>query len=321
MRSRIRKAFVLGAGLGTRLRPLTERLPKPLIPVANKPLITCAFNHLLESGVERFIVNTHHRAEAYDSVFPGRTYLQAPIEFRHEPEVLETAGGIKNVEDLLGKEPFIVYNGDILTDLPLEPAVRAHLDRENEVTMVLRSRDGPLQISFDAQTQRVTDIGRQLNSQSHAGHLFTGIYLVRPDFLARIPAKSKISVVPIFREMIRGGARLGGIVIDSGNWWDLGTRGHYLGVHQHLAAASAPSTSHLSRLGCAPWISGTAQISSTVEISGATAVGDHVTIHETARLHDCIVWGGAEIAKASVLDRCVVTAGTCVSGSHADADF
>src|SRR4051812_19671503 len=103
-------AFVLGAGLGTRLRPLTEVRPKPLIPVCNRPLIEYAFDHLLTLDgvdalrIERFVVNTHWLPEVYTRLFPDAQYRGKPIHFRHEPNILETAGGIKNVEDLLGGE-------------------------------------------------------------------------------------------------------------------------------------------------------------------------------------------------------------------------
>ena len=98
----VKKAFVLAAGLGTRLRPLTDTLPKPLIPVGLKPLITFAFDHLIaDAGVEEFIVNTHHLAGAYAGAFPDGTYRGRPLHFRHEPVLLETGGGIRNVADLL----------------------------------------------------------------------------------------------------------------------------------------------------------------------------------------------------------------------------
>src|SRR3954467_6945214 len=100
-------AFVPGARPGTRLRPLTEVRPKPLIPVCNRPLIEYAFDHLRGLGVERFVVNTHWLPEVYPRLFPEAQYPGRPIVFRHEPQILETAGGIKNVEDLLGSEPFI----------------------------------------------------------------------------------------------------------------------------------------------------------------------------------------------------------------------
>jgi len=297
------KAFVLGAGLGTRLRPLTSQRPKPLIPVANRPLIEFGFNHLLGGGVDGLVVNTHWRAEAYAEAFPRPTYRDVPLTFRHEwPEVLETAGGIKNVEELLGNDTFWVYNGDILSTLPLAPALRAHRDAGNEVTLVLRSQGGPLQVAFDAHNGRITDIGGRVNAQSEPRFLFTGIYLVEPGFLARIPAVTKISVVPIFCEMIRSGAKLGGVLIDEGEWWDLGTREQYLAVHRAL-----PQT--------APWIAAGAIVDPSAQVLGATAIGTGASIGAGARLTDCIVWDRAEIAPGSVLHRCIVTSGARAEGT------
>src|SRR4051794_9708161 len=179
-------AFVLGAGLGTRLRPLTEVRPKPLIPVCNRPLIEYAFDHLASIGAERFVVNTHWLPEVYTELFPDAQYDGKPIVFRHEPDILETAGGIKNVEDLLRGETFAVYNGDILTDLPLAPALAAHRARGNEVTLVLRSKDGPLQLSLDEKSGAISDISGKLGSPPSPRYLFTGVYFVEPAFLQRI---------------------------------------------------------------------------------------------------------------------------------------
>jgi NDP-sugar pyrophosphorylase family protein len=308
----ITSAFVLGAGLGTRLKSLTKACPKPLVPVANKPLITYAFDHLIGAGVRRFIVNTHWRADAYASAFPKAAYRGFPIEFRHEsPGILETAGGIKNVEDLLRGETFIVYNGDILTDLPLSPAIDAHLAAGNEVTMVLRSKDGPLQVAFDPATQRVSDIGNRLHSQNDSAFLFTGIYLIDPVFFQRIPPHTKISVIPIFLEMIKSGARLGGIVINEGHWWDLGTREQYLAVHAFLGAHRHNSM----------WIDPTATVAHDAKLSGAIAIAARAEIGPRATLRDCIVWEDARIAAESLLNECVVTARAEVSGSHSRADL
>src|SRR5690242_12726955 len=100
--SKITQAFVLGAGLGTRLRPLTDDLPKPLVPIFQKPLITFAFDHLIAFGIEKFIVNTHHLPERFAETFLENSYREIPITFVHEPVRLETGGGIKNIESLLG---------------------------------------------------------------------------------------------------------------------------------------------------------------------------------------------------------------------------
>ena len=309
----IHTAFVLGAGLGTRLKSLTAHRPKPLIPVANRPLIAYAFDHLREAGVERFVVNTHWRAEVYGTAFPGGTHDGAPIAFRHEaPEVLETAGGIKNAEDLLGSGPFWVYNGDILSTLPLAPALRAHLESGNEVTLVLRSHGGPLQVACD-KSGGVTDIGKLVDPAAAPRFLFTGIYLVNPEFFARIPPATKISVIPIFCDMIRTGARLGGVVIDEGHWWDLGTREHYLDVHRALHIADCG-------LRIADWIHPTASVSPSAQITGATTIGPGARIGDGAQLHDCIVWENAEVTAGAVLARCILTPGTRAEGRQTDAD-
>jgi mannose-1-phosphate guanylyltransferase len=264
--------------------------------VVNRPLITYAFDHLLGAGVERFIVNTHWRAEAYDVAFPDRTYRGAPITFREEkPEVLETAGGIKNVEDLLRGGPFWVYNGDILSTLPLEPALRAHQDAGNEVTLILRSSGGVLNVAFEH--GRVVDLRNTLGRGG--GFLFTGICLVEPEFLARIPPATVISVVPIFCEMIRAGAKLGGVVIDDGEWWDVGSPASYLAVHRAMRKSEVGSRK-------SDWIAPSAHVAADVEITGATAIGARARIGAGARLHDCIVWGDVEVAPGAELEGCVV---------------
>lgn len=281
-----RTAFVLGAGLGTRLRPLTARRPKPLIPVGGRPLICHAMDHLLALGVERFVVNTHWCAERYAEFFPDGKYKGAPVTFVHEsPEVLETAGGIWNARAHLEGGPFVVYNGDILSDVPLERAWAHHLASGNEVTLVLRSHGGNQNVSFDA--GRVLDLRRALRPDIVPGHVFTGIYFVEPGFIARIPAGEKMSVVPIFHTMIREGAKLGGIVLDEGDWRDLGTRKEYLAA---CAAIGEPP---------------------------ATAA----QIGEGAVLRDCIIWPGGEVAPGARLTRCIVTDGAHAEGEWMDRDF
>lgn len=303
-------AFVLGAGLGTRLKSLTRLRPKPLIPVCNAPLITRAFSHLHSAGVRRFVINTHWQAHAYQTAFPDHLWNQCPLRFSHEsPEVLETAGGLLHAAALLpGDAPFWVYNGDILSSLPLEKAWTAHQSAGNEVTLVLRSQDGPLHILRDDSSGRILDIGRRLHPEREPHHLFTGIYLVEPAFLRRIPTGTKLSVIPVFLDMIREGARLGSAVVDEGAWWDLGSREQILQVHSHLADSG-------------PWIAPSAAVAPTAEISPATAVGERSHVGEGATLTDCVVWEDAHIAPGTRLHRCIVTAGASVNGSHSDTDF
>jgi NDP-sugar pyrophosphorylase family protein len=139
--------------------------------------------------------------------------------------------------------------------------------------------------------------------------LFTGIYLVEPAFLERVPAGQKLSVVPVFVDMIREGARLGGVVVDAGQWWDLGTRDQVLAVHRVLAAEGAP------------WVAAGAEVDPSARLAGATAVGKGASVGAGAVLEDTIVWEGARILAGCELRRCIVTAGAVVSGNHTDADL
>lgn len=278
--------------------------------MANRPLLTHAFEHLAALGIERFVVNTHWHAERYAEFFPERQWEGRPITFVEErPEVLETAGGIWNARTLLEGGPFVVYNGDIFSDLPLAPALERHREQGNEVTLVLRSQGGNRNVAFDEAAGQVLDLRRELRPEFEPRHLFTGIYVVEPAFIARIPAGKKLSVVPIFHEMIRSGGKLGGIVIDEGAWWDLGTRGEYLAVHASLATRGAP------------WIAADADVAPDARISGATAIARGSRIGAGAELHDCVVWEHAEVAADARLTRCIVADGMRASGEHMDADF
>src|SRR5437868_8652965 len=128
----IHTAFVLGAGLGTRLRPLTETTPKPLIPIFNKPLITFALDHLIAAGVRSFVINTHRLAGQFAELFGNGDYAGHPVTLIHEPDLLETGGGIKNAEHLLSNGPFITYSGDILSDVNLDALIKEHFRAGND---------------------------------------------------------------------------------------------------------------------------------------------------------------------------------------------
>ena len=219
----IRTAFILGAGLGTRLRPLTRECPKPLLPVGGRPLITYAMDHCLTAGAERFIVNTHHCPSAYDRTFPEKHWRGRPILFSHEPVLLDTAGGLKNIEDLVAAdETLLVYNGDILSDLPLGRLLETHAAEGKEVTLVLRS-DGPLlNVALDA-TGAICDLRGMLGNPGVRLCLFTGIYAVQKSFLRRLAPGKVESIVPVLAEMIRKSpGSVGSVVVDEGIWRDIG---------------------------------------------------------------------------------------------------
>lgn len=301
------KAFVLGAGLGTRLRRLTDWLPKPMIPVYHRPLITYAFDHLLENGASEFIVNTHHCPAVYDDAFPQRHYRGAPLAFRHEPVLLETAGGLANIADLLGDdERLFVYNGDILADMPLGPLLRRHEAAGHEVTLLLRSHGPGLHIGLGGLDQNVLDIRSMLGTAGiERWCQFTGIYLVEPAFRRRLSPGKKESVIPHFLQMIReGDDTLGACVIDEGHWWDLGDEATYRGVHEEVLAGDFPRYDEFFRL--SPAVHPTASIDDDVQLAGTCVIGPYARIGVGARLTNVIVWPGAEVAAGAMLSDTVV---------------
>ena len=311
---------MLAAGLGTRLRPLTNDLPKPLVPVFQKALVTFAFDHLIDTGITRFFANTHHRAERFAEILPGSTYRGHRIEFHHEPELLETAGGIANIADSLGNDPLLVYNGDILTDLPIAPLVDHHFRAGNIVTLALRSGAGPKHIAFDAGSGRITDIRNQLGSGAPEEFVFSGIYVLDPKFLNLLERGVKRSVIPIFLGLIRRGEKLGGVVINEGQWWDVGNREAYLKLHRELPGLNFPSYS-VDDLEWKKPIHKSATIDPTAQFRGCSVAGKGCTVGTGAVLEDTILWPGAQIASRSNLQGCIVRSHQKVSGTYRNLDI
>src|SRR2546429_9960457 len=124
--------------MGTRLRPLTDDMPKPLVPIFQKPLITFALDHLIDAGVNSFVINTHRLPELFAAFFARNTYAEHPVTLVHEPDLLETGGGIKNAEPLFASEPFLTYSGDILHGVDLRPLTDEHFRRGKDVTLAVR---------------------------------------------------------------------------------------------------------------------------------------------------------------------------------------
>lgn len=243
----IKTAFILGAGLGVRLRPLTDSCPKPLLPLGGRPIITYAMEHLLALGVERFIVNTHHLAPVYHQVFPEKQWRGIPIIFRYEPLLLGTAGGLKNIEDLLaGDDDILVYNGDVISDLPLRRLLDAHREAGKEVTLALRSSGGPLHVCLNGQNE-VCDFRGKLGGQGK-NCLFTGIYAVKKSFLGRLQPGRRESLIIAFLDMIREmpGA-VAGVIIDEGRWYDAGSLDEYEKLNKLLPETRGPETKESAR--------------------------------------------------------------------------
>ena len=314
---KITQAFVLAAGLGTRLRPLTEDLPKPLIPIFQKPLITFALDHLIAAGVQSFVINTHRLPNLFHEFFSGNGYHGHSITLAHEPDLLETGGGIKNVERILRKEPFMVYSGDILTDVALEPLITEHFRANNDVTLGLRRNTG-LGAGVVMRDGRILEISTKSNPKENFD--YANISVWNPEIFARIPAKRKISFIPILIDWINLGGAIGGLVMDDGKWFNIGSRKEYLDVHRTISNKHW-RPAYVKTREWAESIAKSAHVDPTAEVRGCSVVGPDCYVGADAVLEDTILWPGAQIASKSQLHGCIVRSQKRVSGVHRNSDI
>jgi mannose-1-phosphate guanylyltransferase len=300
-------AFLPGAGLGTRLQPLTSLLPKPLVPVMNKPVIAHAMDHLLEAGVRRFVVNTHHLPACYRSVFGGdghrAEYRGCGMLFIHEPVLLETGGGIRNARHLIGDEPFIVYNGDILADFALEPLLERHAEGSPLATLALRA--GGKGIRFDQDSGAVLDLRGLLGAMAGVDFGFTGVSVMSPGIFDLIPDGRIVSFIPILAAHVRDGGAVGGVEVHPSPWLDVGDPAAYLEAHRVLAAGDLTSSRFGRGLPAA--IAPSADVDPSAILRGCTTAGAGSSIGPDAVLDDVVVWPGVAVPARSVLSSCVVT--------------
>lgn len=315
MSSNIQTAFVLGAGLGTRLRPLTDELPKPLVPICQKPLITFALDHLIAAGMKTFFINTHRLPEKFSETFPGNRYGKVELEFVNEPVLLETGGGIKNIEPQLGSEPFITYSGDVLTDVAIEPLIEEHFKRGNDVTLALRKTGLSSAIAF--RDGRVVDISNRYGISGQFD--FANIAVWNRTIFEQLPPAKKISFIPVLGEWISRGGRIGGVVVENGKWFNLGSRAEYFEVHRAVLSGWRPAYARSSNW-TAP-IHPTAVVDPSATIRGCSVVGRDCKVGAGTVLEDTIVWPGSQIASKAELFGCIVRAGKAVTGNHRNVDL
>ncbi|HWY39258.1 MAG TPA: sugar phosphate nucleotidyltransferase [Chthoniobacterales bacterium] len=311
----IKQAFVLGAGMGTRLRPLTDELPKPLVPIFQKPLITFALDHLIDSGVEKFLINTHRLPEKFEETFPENGYLGINLTFANEPLLLDTGGGIKNIERQLGSEPFITYSGDVLTDVPLQPLIDEHFKRGNDVTLALRETGLGSAIAF--RDGRVVDISNRYGVPGQFD--FANIAVWNRAVFERIPSGQKISFIPILGDWISQGGKIGGVVLEKGQWFNLGSRAEYFNVHRAILGGWRPA--YVKGSDWTARIHPTAVVDSTATIRGCSVVSKDSRVGAGALLEDTIVWPGSQIASNAELFGCIVRARKTATGSHRNVDI
>lgn len=235
--TRIRRAMVLAAGLGTRLRPLTDRLPKPLVSVAGETLIDRILDRLTEAGVEEVVVNLHHKADQLSAHLARRTGPRI-IESREEA-LLETGGGVREALSLLGDDPFFVVNGDVLwrngRRSALERLATAWDDGRMDGLLLLQRTVSA--VGYDGHGDfMLTQDGmvRRPKPGEVPPYIFAGVQVLHPRLFAEAPA-SPFSLARLYFPAAEAG-RLGGILHD-GEWYHVGTPEALAEAEETLATA------------------------------------------------------------------------------------
>jgi len=219
------KAMILAAGRGERMRPLTDRTPKPLLPVAGKPLIVWHLERLARAGFHEIVINHAHLGDQIEALLGDGDAWNVGIRYSAEPQgALETAGGIANAIPLLGAEPFLVVNGDIFCDWDFSRA-RTALASDKLAHLVLVAN--PAHHPGGDFTLHEGKVGAHGTAQAgpvstlRTAYTFSGIGIYRPEFFADIARGSPARLAPLLDEAIAAGQVSG--ELHAGRWVDVGT--------------------------------------------------------------------------------------------------
>ncbi|MDO5674691.1 MAG: nucleotidyltransferase family protein [bacterium] len=269
------QAILLAAGFGTRLKPYTNLRPKPLFPVLNRPLLHLQLERLFASGFDQIIVNAHHLGEQIKAALAG----WPAVRLQDEAEILGTGGSLRQALPNLRPEPVLVANADVYHDVSLKQLYQYHLESGNAVTMALHH-----QPRFNTVQ---TEGSRVLHFKGGGGALaFTGLQVVNPEVIARIPQGSFFHIIDLYEELAATGT-IGLMRVDGSFWQDMGTPEDYLHLHQALLPLVSQSGQWL--------IDRSAVIEPEVQLRGWGCVGAGARIGAGAELEDCVVWDGAQI--------------------------
>jgi mannose-1-phosphate guanylyltransferase len=310
------KAAVLAAGLGTRLLPLTNIRPKPLFPVLNRPLLGLVLAQLEAAGAFQVAVNTHHLADQVHDFLRSEPWSFL-LSVSHEPEILGTGGGLRQLGEILREGPFLATNADILTDLDLDEIYRAHRP-EAVSTLVLHDcppynhvwvADGSV-VSIGAPPSGVA--AQEKNAQPLA---YTGVQVVGREMLRYIPAQGPADLVQAWRDAIAAGEQLACLTVSGHFWQDLGTPENYLAAHQRLLAGASPKLGRYFPGLTDPLSGPGARIATGAHFGGGVCLGAEAVVEPGAFLKHTVVWERAVIAPGVELEDCIVAAGVTVKDS------
>lgn len=325
-------AFVMSAGLGTRLRPLTYAIPKPMVPVANKPVLEHTIVLLREHGVKDIIINTYLMPELITGYFGDGSKWGVRIIFLHENKLMGTAGGVKRAEKYLNKETFLVMSGDGLLNVNLNKLINFHRKTKSVATMALKTVSSRIEYGLAATRKD----GRIFNFLEKPGWdqafkdvpvgINTGIYVFEPYVLKLIPEGKEYDFAKnVFPKLLKSGKKISGYYTDE-YWCDIGNMTQYREAHNAILEGRASVKIEGKKQG-GVWIGNYCKVDPTVrmqgpiiigdkcrikakaEISGPAVLGNNLFIDEGAIIKNCIIWDDAYIGKGVRVQNCIIAKG------------
>ena len=346
------KAMILAAGLGERMRPLTESRAKPSLPLLNRPIIAQTLTYLKGFGVEEAVINLHWQPESIRGVIGNGQRLGIKVQYSEEQLIMGTAGGLKKAEAHFQEGgTFILINGDFATDCDLGAVIAAHKKSGAVATMVLtphRPGTDYGSVEVDPATGHVVSIaghGRKAGPRvpSVEGYTFTGIHILEPTILDMIPpgVKSEINR-EVYPALMQSGGLINGY-IHRGLWFEMGTPRLYLEGNLALLAAGAeavvgagPAAAFgilesmqpmkqsdgvflenvslpASTTASAPYLIGKGTaMGEHCSMQGSVIIGRQARIGSGCALRSSMIWDGARLGDKVHLTDCIVTSGVFV---------
>lgn len=282
--------MVLAAGLGTRLRPLTDRCAKPLVPVGDRPALAHVLDRLRAAGVRRLVVNAHHRAGDVRAFARG----QPELAVSEERDLLGTAGGIEHAGPMLGPGDVLVWNGDILADLDARALLAAHDAGGAAATLVvqpLEAGQGRVGLDADGRVVRLRD--RRFGPEARCGQ-FLGIHVLSAELRACLPRGAAGLIEDVLVPALARGAVVRAFAFE-GPWHDIGTVASYL----------AANRAWLDARNLASWTGPGARVAAGVRLE-RSIVGAGARVEGEGALSGAVVWPEAH-AVAPLADAVVTT--------------
>lgn len=315
------RAMVLTAGFGTRLRPLTNLIPKPLVPIANRPLLEYTFALLAGAGVREVIVNTHHLKDIFEEGLRNLDATGLALHTSRERQILGTAGGLKKAESFLDNGTFLLLNGDFLVDIDLRQVLDFHQKQGAVATMVLMPDEasGVLGVDPDGAIRRFIEPRPADEPADRLSCGFTGIHVLEPEIFPLIPLSKPWEINrQVYPALIARGRRVCGFV-HRGYWREAGNPAGYLAANREVLAGRAGALAPRSGAGtptlagascCAPVLAGRdVRVGTDVEIGPETAIGPEVRIGDRARIRRSVILAGTEVPAGANLDGAVLFPG------------